>query len=539
MSSLDRLPTAWHRVARQSLWLIILIGLSAPTAQAQLGSPVCCAKNPFPTTTNANVAVPELSRMLPSGGVKSETRYEGGLRWRTTRTLSLFGVTARGLSSRTWDTDTRKWSDWDHLGNPSGAPIERISNSGDSPGLDFGLPLVRGWGAHDPDWIVYQGLGTESGSSTPDFETARMEIDAPRASLDYAGLTPNLTTATGRSIPSSWDYFNPQAGLDSVAQTGVNQYRRHMFGTGMPRSFVTSTRFQDSPTLPLIELRQQTKNGTPTWHDHGTPGDRFGVSVGPGSATSVIHDYLNREDPLDAEEQHYVFVATDPQVEGDTGINAGEIAYLQGDGQTFAWHSLGAPDAFVNGAPVAESYYTDVPIVGGKGRLLVFAVARGARGGWHLSTHYHDGNGWSAGWVDQGSPPGLYGDKFRMTSSAVWYVGSSRDPGNLRVSAFGYAENDGPENGRLVEFHWNGATWQWMPLREAPGGHGLRTDHAVVVDEGSRDRLTVFVRTYDGRILEYVREYSGTSVSSETWNDLSNEPLFRPIGTFSGLMSGR
>ena len=400
--------------------------------------------------------------------------------------------------------------------------------------MDFGLPLVRGWGVYDPDWLVFQGVAKTSSSSLPNFETARMGIDAPLRTLDYDGLSPTVTTASGPLLPSFWDYFNPHAGFDSTTATGASQ--RHMFGTGLPRAVVDSSNFAGEPQLPLIEVRQTTKSGMPDWISHGQPAGRYGVSVGAGSTTSVIHDYLNRDDPGDYEEQHYVFVATDPQIEGNTGINAGEIAYLRGDGEQFGWQSLGAPGDFVNGAPVATTYYTNVPILGGKGRIVVFAVARDGRGGWHLSTHYHDGDGWDSGWADQGAPQGLGGDKFRMTTSAVWYVGPSNDLGNLRISAFGYTDPTPNRNGQLVEFHWNGAYWQWMPLRSAPGGRGLRTDHAVVVDEGDKDRVTVFARTYDGRIYEFVREYDRAQVVGEEWNDLSTEPLFRLIG---GLGSPR
>lgn len=514
----------------------VLLGLSffafAHSAAAQLTIGGFGAF-PIPLETDANVAVSELSRMLPNAGVKQETKYLGDLRWKTTRTVSLFAVTAQGLSTRTWDTDARDWTDWHHLGNPSGVPLQRVSNSGDSPGIDFGLPLLSGWDPAFPDWLAYQAQALPSAGFLPDFETALFELDAPAGTIAHAADSANVTTATGPTVPTGWSYFNPQAGLASrVIATGKAQ--RHVFGTGMPRNVVTSGRFRAQPELPLIELRQELRGAPPLWIDHGRPGDAIGVTVGPGSTTSVIHDYLNVEDPLDHEEQHYVFVATDPLEEGDSGVNGPEVAYLRGDGKQFGWHSLGAPGGNLSGAPVATTYYTDIPIVGGKGRVVVFAVHR-RNGDWTLSTQWHDGNGWASGWTDWGGPSELGGEKFRMTSAVVWHNGSSRQMANLRISAFGYSEPTDSQPGGLVEFHWNGSGWSFRPMRFSPDGHSLRTDHAVVVDEGTRDRVIAFARTYEGRILEDVQQFENGWRTFFGWNDLSTEPIvLRRTGWLGG-----
>lgn len=487
---------------------------------------------------DTNVASNELSRMLPNLDVKSYRESTGFLRWRTRKSVSLFAVTEQGISTRVWDSITRDWTNWDHLGNPSGVLLERISNSGDSPGIDFGLPMVSGWDLSLPDWIAFQGQAFESSNSQPDFEMASMQVDGPRGLIDSVGLNPTVTTAVASSLPSDWDYFNPQAGLETQDVTGKNQYRRHVFGTGMPRNIITSSTFVDAQRLPLIEYRKQTREGDDEWIDHGTPGDHTGVTVGPGSTASVIHDYLAFREEFDitekSAEEHYVFVATDPVEFGSSGLNGPEIAYLKGDGGTFGWNSLGSPAPFVNGAPVAATYYTKAPYQGGLGRIVVAAVGRMPSGRYELLTQFHNGNGWGTGWQNHGAPAELSGGKFKMTSSVVWHEGGSNQMANLRVSFFGYSEQDGNQPGQLVEFHWNGSRWDWRPVQTAPGNRNLRTDHAVVVDEGARDRIIVPVRTYDGRIYEYIRDIQPGQAPREGWNDLSFEPRFQLINTSFG-----
>ena len=62
-----------------TLPLLLVSGL----AQAQFNFPICCIEDPFPRTTDENVAVGELSRMLPSAGIQRYTRYVGNFRWQT------------------------------------------------------------------------------------------------------------------------------------------------------------------------------------------------------------------------------------------------------------------------------------------------------------------------------------------------------------------------------------------------------------------------------------------------------------------------
>ena len=295
-----------------------------------------------------------------------------------------------------------------------------------------------------------------------------------------------------------------------------------------------SDRFIDQP-IPLLEVRQELATGTPTWIDHGVPGDHHGVAVGPAGAVSVIHDHV-AEEGLGDQSSKYVFVATDPEKDGyGEGINGPEIAFLRGDGQNFTWNSLGAPASSVYGEPVAIPYYTGVPLAGGLGRLVVFAVARDGSGDFELFTQFHNGLGWDSNWQDHGAPPELQGLKFKMTSAVSWYQGpKDYSLTNLRISVFGYSEEiAGVRPGGLVEFFWNGFRWNWAPVRTAPDGQTFRTTHAVAMDDPDEDRVVVIGRTSTGRIWEYARQYDQYGRVSEDWTDLSFEPRFRLVGTSS------
>ncbi len=530
-------PSTKGILSAGACWALLAVTIQvalAGTAAAQLLN-----LGPIQLETDRNVADGNLGPMLPSAGVRSRWKHFGGLTWRKVHTISLFAVTKRGISTRFWDSEQGSWSDWDHLGDLSGAPIDRIPNSGDDPGLDYGLPIARGWGQGEPDYFLYQGEAEPSSGSLPSYELGVMEVDAPAGTIAYAGHNASVTTAGGNFVPSGWDYFNPQTTLESIVPGTANTYRRHVFGTGLPRNFVKHSQWQNGPDLPLVEYRE-IRTGATSWFDHGVPDDHTGVTVGSGSAVSVLHDYQNFDDPAFHEEQKYVFVATDPLAQGDEGINGSEIAFLQGAEVSggnidYQWHSLGSPAGAVYGAPLATTYYTGVPAFGGKGRIVVFAVAQSDNGDFELHTQWHTGLGWDTRWTNHGAPPELNGGKFKMTSSVVWYNGASNDMANLRISAFGYSEVNGSTTGGLVEFHWNGGRWSFRPVRFAPGGRGLRVEHAVVADGGSTDRVVAFVRTYDGRIYEDVQEFRYGHRQYQIWNDLSTEPIVvavPPYGSF-------
>lgn len=497
-------------------------GSSAP-AEAQLFGP-----SPF--ETDKNVAVPELSRMIPSVDVRTRRVRTGLFRWETVNTLSLFAVTDQGISTRHWKSDVGAWTTWDHLGNPSGTPLVRISGSGDDPGLDFDLPLLQGWGQGQADFVAYQGLAqVPNRPGWPDYATAIMNVSSSPGLLQSAQSTPTFPTLSSPGHPGDFDHFDPQAGFTSIVPNDVNgkpatnQYVKHMFGTGLPRGYMDSNSFTGA-TVPLIELRQQTATGNPTWVNHGTPPDHTGVDLGPGGTTSVIHNWSN---PDLRAKRHYAFVATDPyKAGGGDGLNGPAIAYLEhieGQPGQFSWHDLGSPAGQVYGEPVVATTYSGVPVSGGLGQLRVHVVAQNGSQDFEVYSRTHNGVGWSQGWRREGAPTELRGERFKLTSAVTWYNGSSSQGANLRMHFFGYAEPANGQPGGLVEYRWTGNSWGFSPVRYAPNGESLRTTHAVVSDLSKEDRIVVIVRTTSGRIYEYFQEFRNGSVVDEGWKDLSWE----------------
>lgn len=477
--------------------------------------------------TDRNVVVQELSRHLPASGVRKQTRSVGFLRWETIHTLSVVAETRGGLSSRYWKSDTRAWSPWFHHGNPLGAPLQRISGSGDSPGIDTGLALLSGYGASGQDWIAYQGVGLPPSSPTVevDFKTGFHQIDPIARTLVQNQSVPTLSTASSPSLPSPYRHFNPQAGLFSSSPVGAGRAVRHVFGTGVPRGYVKSSRFA-AANLPLVELRREHDSAAVQWIDHGKPSGATGIAVGPGSAASIIHNYLSGP-AVDREEQRYVFVSTNPIEDGyGDGLNGDAIAYRRSNSQGETWNDLGAPGGLVYGAPLAVPHYTNVPIAGGLGRLVVFAVAGGSNG-FTLKSRLHDGNAWDAQWQHWGAPADLAGDKFKLTAAVVYWDGAPNVAANLRISAFGQSEeNSGAGRvGKLVEFQWDGVAWRFAPTRTAPDGQSIRVSHASVIDQSGVDRIVVVGRTSTGRIYEYAREVASGQIQSEGWTDLSFEDI--------------
>lgn len=479
----------------------------------------------FPRS-DATVVIPELSRHLPASGVRKQTRYMGGLRWETTHTLSVMSETRLGLASKTWKSDTRTWTDWVYHGNPIGAPIQRISGSGDSPGVDTGLTMIPGFSATGNDFIVYQGVGLPPTQPTVevDFKSGIHQID-PVAKTLVPGITiPSFSTVLSPALPTSFLHFNPQAFTTSPSPIGSTRTVRHVFGTGVPRGHARSTRFVGA-TIPLVELRREHDSAFPQFFNHGVPTGATGVAVGPGSATSIIHNYLSAPLAVDREEQRYVFASTNPAQDGyGEGLNGDQVAYFRTHSGGARWHSLGSPGGLVYGAPLAIPYYTNIPIAGGLGRLVVFAVANTGNNSYALKSRYHDGNSWDTQWQHWGAPA-IGGDKFKLTSSVVYWNGTPNQMANLRISAFGYSEETSSRRGQLIEFEWDGASWRFAAPRMAPDGESFRTTHSSVIEQGTLDRIVVVGRTTTGRIYEFAREIQSGQVISETWTDLSWGPV--------------
>ncbi|MBK7952360.1 MAG: hypothetical protein IPK00_27315 [Deltaproteobacteria bacterium] len=519
----SRRPSRSGLGLRTSVLGVLALALAAPASAQLVGG-----GNAF-LRKDTNVVVQELSRHLPASGVRKQTRYLGNFRWETIQTLSVLAETRTGLSSRYWKSDTRSWSPWVHHGNPLGAPIQRISGSGDSPGIDTGLTLVPGYAASGEDWSAYQGVGlpTTVPGIEVDFKTGIHQIDPVARTLVAGQNFPGFPTVISPTLPANYRHFNPQTALTSPSPQGSGRLVRRVFGTGVPRGYVKSARFEGAG-IPLVELRRDHDSQFPQWIDHGWPFETTGVAVGPGGAASIIHNYLAGATPMDRVEQRYVFVATNPSDDGyGEGLNGEWIKYRLGNEiQGHYWNDLGSAGGLVYGTPLAIPYYTNIPASGGLGRLVVFAVASTSNG-FVLKSRYHDGNGWDGQWQHWGAPPVLGGDKFKLTSSVVYWDGTPNVLANLRISAFGYSEENTSAGrvGKLVEFHWDGASWRFAAPRTAPDGKSFRTSHASVIEQGNTDRIVVVGRTSTGRIYEFSREVSNGQLLSENWADLSWEDV--------------
>ncbi len=375
--------------------LSVLALVVAPAAFAQLTS----GTGWVPLRTDYNVLSSELSRHLPANGIRRQTRYVGGLRWETTHTLSVMAETRLGLSTKTWRSDTRTWTEWTHHGNPLGAPIQRIPGSGDSPGIDTGLTMMVGYGAAANDWIAYQGVGlpTTRMDIEVDFKTGIHQIDPVGRTLVASQSVPTFATVGSAALPASFNHFNPQASVFSESPISTSRLIRHVFGTGVPRGHVRSSGRFATADIPLVELRRDHDSAMPQWINHGKPSGATGIAVGPGSATRIMHNYLSGPTTVDRESQRYVFVATNPAEDGyGEGLNGDQIAYFRDNSQGQSWTALGSPGSFVYGAPLAIPYYTNIPIAGGLGRIVVFAVANTGNNSYALKSRFHDGNGWDA-----------------------------------------------------------------------------------------------------------------------------------------------
>jgi len=477
--------------------------------------------------TDANVVSQELSRHLPASGVRKYTRHVSGLTWQTVHTMAIMAETTQGLSSRTWKSDTRAWTDWVHHGNPLGAPIQRIPGSGDTAGIDTGLTLIPGFTVGGNDFVAYQGVGLPATLPTMEvsFKTGLHQVDPVARVLVPGQFVPANNTVGSPTLPAVFRHFNPVAFTTSPSPGNAANSIRHVFGTGVPRGHVRSTRFLGAD-IPLLELRRDHDSQFPTFVNHGKPAGATGVAVGPSGATKVIHNYLSAPNAVDREEQRYVFVATNPIEDGvGEGLNGDQVAYLRTNSQGTTWNALGSPGAFVYGGPLAIPYYTNVPIAGGLGRIVVFASVRNPNGSYVLKSRFHDGNGWDASWQHWGAPVELGGDKFKLTSAVVYWNGAANQMANLRINAFGYSDEVSGRPGKLVEFFWDGAAWRFAAPRLAPDGQSFRTTHSTVIEDGTRDRIVVVGRTSTGRIYEFVRELDGGQLVSEGWTDLSFEPI--------------
>lgn len=540
--------------------VLALLGSSGlATAQSYQPSPTI---NP---RTDVNVATSDLGLHPPGAIVHTKSKLFGA----TTKTLSLYAWTRRGLSVRTFDSNARAWTDWRHLGtDPKNPPLRPLGFADPMarPGLDTMLLPRSGF---TTDHTLHYGYATSRETGL-----GRAGLDLGGTSPTWNHLVPSMNTIGGAlNLPTVWQVFDPQAGIRTSDRQGRDTER--IFGTGMPFGAPQSNAFQWNQRLPLIELRQP-ENGAPTWIDHGMPPNVDSVTVGPDCATTITHQLAPGEyrgdccDPFDQPGKHgnaaciegatccgngawvcnqgdgraacgsagqsvacygtaedYVFASGNPRFDAPTGSYLNDdptVHYLYSDDAiSWRWRNLGAPSGRqVYGSPVVASYFSANPLAGGTGMLAVFVTALDpATNKWTLYLQHHDGGRWQSSWTKLGVPPNLAsGERFRMTSAVVWYQGTYFDWSGLRIEVFGQSEGAGEAPGKLVHYRWNGGSWSFAPTRAAPDGRTLHQTSADTIDLSGYDRVSAFVRTTDGRIYEYF--YDG---GAWVWHDLSYEPL--------------
>jgi hypothetical protein len=194
--------------------------------------------------------------------------------------------------------------------------------------------------------------------------------------------------------------------------------------------------------------------------------------------------------------------------------------------QGYQWSSLGSPFSQSAGVPFRTRAPLAVPYIwNGEARIRVFVVAleeaftQGARR-WKLYSierrpngEWFDDQGRANRWNDHGLCPDLplrppgggetprdgegVTEGFSLSSRIVW----TDNGGASRVNLFGATDN-----GKfLVEFFFNGATWQWgLTPQPAPPNHSIRAvGGGVAIFRRPDFRLATFVRMQDDSIWEF------------------------------------
>lgn len=234
-------------------------------------------------------------------------------------------------------------------------------------------------------------------------------------------------------------------------------------------------------------LREAWFDGT-TWRftDHGRPRDAIElIRMGPQSAVSTDPSGVTGDIG-----RAYVFLS------GNDGYLYHQlfVRYWGPDCSGWCWHDLEAPSGTVEmRSPLAVAY-----TYGNRTRVAVFvALKRNNR--WEMWGRHTDDRRNFSEWSNYGTPPGLDStgiqeSGFDMSSGVVWYQGDT-----LRINLFGTTEPYEVDTagmtarggGRLIEYFWDGSTWQWG-LDTQFTERRFQTMSASVIDTPSWDRISVF-----------------------------------------------
>jgi hypothetical protein len=323
--------------------------------------------------------------------------------------------------------------------------------------------------------------------------------------------------------------FNPRTVLASSGSDHVD-----VFGT----SDDVHAPNVDALHTPLLRLHG-TRTGPGTWSFAASSLGQPPFTVSGAPAEAVVGPQAGATFLLGspAVATHLVFVKAEFAAEDHVTFVTGATT-----GSPFTWGiDLGSPKpgAKIVDEPLALFYQW-----GSITRVCVLATVfdRTANRFGLFERHFDTNPGavpsnpaaWTA-WQSFGAPANLASQTpFRLSTAVTWYQGSV-----LRINLFGHADSDSAAPERMVEFYWNGSSWQFGPLRTPPNGTGIRATSAVVLQSPATGytRLTVFGRTggdatFPGSATIWEMYWTEESGGGQdwTWRDLSWEPAGLRIG---------
>jgi hypothetical protein len=487
-----------------------LVPLAALVLLAGFGSQAPAQLPPIPTTKNTDVAYPPVSEHAP----RIATLRTGGQ-----SSMELFAITKSGLSYRYFTRVTGSvdapWGNWVHRGAPS-------PQAGLPETWRRSLPATGGWYGQGNDLLAFFDVPDNTSSERIAVADLGNYSGSPPAPTTFAFSLQDPGFGTG-GIPA--ERFNPRTVLTSPDSQSVD-----VFGTS---DDVGASNLQ----TPLLRLHGSHGVGGWTWTATNLMRPNLppinGVSpdarVGPQAGATFLLG-------TPAVATHLVFVKAKYSSEDHVTFVTGTT-----NGGAFSWGGvdLGSPrsNAQIIDEPVALFYQW-----GTFTRVCVFATAfNRTTNRYELFERHFDATpgasptiaaSWTA-WQSFGAPPNLNPQtKFRITTDVAWYQGST-----LRINMFGHADSDTSAPERMVEFYWNGSSWQWGGLRQPPNGTGIRTSCAVVLQATNYTRITVLGRTAGdasfpgaGSIWEMYWTSENGVDHDWTWRDLSWEPAFTKLG---------
>lgn len=477
----------------------LLLAASTAAAQLNLAQP-----------DNPDVAFASLRLHAPA----ALTVRDYDLRTRTAKhTFNLVALNRNGLAGRQFDTQTRRWTDWITLGNPTGVPAQYVGADGGREGFDLGLPLINEGGRLRAAFLSQTAMldavvGLPAFTLTPNV-------------LDYdSAHNPETTVTAPLALPGTW--FSPRSGVRE-ASGGVQC--SHFFGTGYPSGEPTT----GALTFTAGFLVEASQCGAGAWRffPHGTPLAGGEVALGPSAVVAHYPEY-RRGTPghftYDGPPETLIAVShAAMRVNGRTTYDGVAVRSRNPDlaPGSGTWTHLGAPAGFrIYGTPMLLGRTTDLPINGGLGEVSLLAVGEN-NGDFRLFERTRTGFGpWTA-WRDHGRPADLAaGTPFRMTSGVVWFSGPEARA-TQRSNVFGYSE---PSQGgaKLLHFWAENQRWAFGTSDPAPGDQGLWTQASAALDLVNYDRISVFVRLANGRIYERFYQIDAGWTDGWQWLNLTN-----------------